>query len=237
MSDDKIEAAKSDILQKLSGAGEAGLSKSGLKVASKVRGQAFRELVQARRIANMGSPRQTRFVLIEHYRPLEVACERILNKARPDVLHLFSRTRLEKGITGAPGRKVVEAIDWLVGEGALLKIKHGRVSYYLHTSSVQALLPRAVGEDSSTPQADIEAEVLAAYETVKLRGGFSDVKIYDLQRAARVPMDQLKTFLLGMSREGRAVLSLGDWSLSSPEVRSGAVEIHGRPHLLVRFKK
>ena len=39
-----------------------------------------------------------------------------------------------------------------------------------------------------------------------------------------------------MSRKGKAVLSGGDWSMSSAEVRSGAIYIHDRPQLMVRFK-
>jgi hypothetical protein len=48
-------------------------------------------------------------------------------------------------------------------------------------------------------------------------------------------MDALKHFLLDESRQGRAVLTLGDWSVSSEETRAGAIELFGKPHLLVRL--
>jgi hypothetical protein len=78
--------------------------------------------------------------------------------------------------------------------------------------------------------------VLEAYQKVSQRAGFSNVEIYQLQQELGAPMDALKAFLLEESRHGRAVLSLGDWSLSSEETRSGAVELQGSQYLLVRFK-
>jgi hypothetical protein len=48
-------------------------------------------------------------------------------------------------------------------------------------------------------------------------------------------MGELKRFLLEESHRGHAVLCLGDWSVSSDEIRSGAIELFGKPHLLVRL--
>ena len=77
---------------------------------------------------------------------------------------------------------------------------------------------------------------MAAYRKMVQSEGYDDVEISRLAMAAGVPLDDLKVFILKLGRLGFAVLSLGDWSLSSEDVRAGAIEVHGRPNLLVRFK-
>jgi hypothetical protein len=86
------------------------------------------------------------------------------------------------------------------------------------------------------PQVPGRSEFLNAYRRVKERLGYSNVEVYELKKELGAPMDQVKAFLLEENRRGNAVLSLGDWSLSSEETRSGAIEILGKPHLLVRFR-
>ena len=77
---------------------------------------------------------------------------------------------------------------------------------------------------------------MEAYQRVSQRIGYSNIPIYELQRESRIRPDQLKALILEESRKGNAVLSLGDWSLSSDAVRSAAIEIRGDRYLLVRFK-
>lgn len=231
-----LQPAKAEILEKLRRAGDKGLPKSKLPLTSGVRKQAFEELVKAREIANLGSPARTCLVLIEHFRPLEIACDLILEKFPQRALTLRSRSKLGEGIKGAIGGKVDEAVDWLVKDGKLLKVKHGVATYYLSVEAVLAELPYAWVKEPAEESADLETRVMAAYGKVKQRIGFSDVEIFDLQQESGIPMDRLKAFLMDKSREGRAVLSQGDWSLSSDKVRSGAIELHGLAHLMVRFK-
>jgi hypothetical protein len=207
-----------------------------LGLQSKAALEAFKELAAERRVANLGTARKTRYVLAEHYRPLEIACDHILGQADLRALTLHSRTSLLKGLSGAPASKLDEALDWLVKEGRLLQVRHGRGRYYLHADAVRARLPKEDAEPAP-PAEDLTERVLTAWRILRRREGFSDVRIFDLHQASGVPLDRLKDFLLEMSRLDRAVLSLGDWSLSSEEVRSGAVDIHGRRNLLVRFKE
>jgi len=42
---------------------------------------------------------------------------------------------------------------------------------------------------------------------------------------------------LELCRAGRAVPSIGDWSLSSPAERGAALYINGRPHLRIRLRE
>jgi len=80
-------------------------------------------------------------------------------------------------------------------------------------------------------------QVLAAYRKVKACVGFSNVEICEILKELGVKMTMLKAFLLEESRQGRAVLSLGDWSLSSEETRAAAIEIQGNRYLLVRLNE
>jgi hypothetical protein len=244
------ESKKEEILRKLEEAGASGLTKGGLgiKDAKSIGARALKTLEEEREIANLGTPKKTRYVLIEFYRPLELACEQIESTAkevrasRSGILELLSRKDLEKGCVGEIRKKVDEAIDWLVKEKKLLRFRRGRVSYCVHANHVKDLL---LEEDSSRierkempipTQVPGRSEFLNAYRRAKERLGYSNVEIYELKKELGAPMDQVKTFLLEENRRGNAVLSLGDWSLSSEETRSGAIELLGKPHLLVRFK-
>jgi len=244
-----LESKKEKILGKLKEAGASGLTKGGLgiKDAKSVGARALQALEQEREVANLGTPKKTRYVLMEFYKPLELACDQIESNAkearlsRSGILELLSRKDLEKGCVGEIRKKVDEAIDWLVKERKLLRFRRGRVSYCVHVKHVKDLLLEEASriERRETPisrQVPGRSEVLNAYKRAKERLGYSNVEIYELQKELGAPMDQVKAFLLDENRRGNAVLSLGDWSLSSEETRSGAIELLGKPHLLVRFR-
>lgn len=242
---------KANIITKLKQAGPAGLTKSrlGVKDARSPSGRALKELVADRRLANLGSRTRTRYVLMEHFKPLELACEQIEKNARSakagrqDQIQLLIRSDLQKGCHGEVRKKVDEAVDWLVKAQKLLRARRGRTFYYLAADPIRTLL----AEQADLPIADPELQnetpaleksaVFAAYLRVRARLGYSNVEISELQRELAAPMERLKDFLLEQSRLGNAVLSLGDWSVSSEAVRAGSIELYGRPHLLVSFKQ
>jgi hypothetical protein len=245
-----LEPKKEEILRKLEEAGASGLTKGGLGIAGgkSVGARALMALEEEREIANLGTPKKSRYVLIEFYRPLELACDQIESNAqdagssRSEILELLSRKDLEKGCIGEIRKKVEEAIDWLVKERKLLRFRRGRVSYFVHVNHVKDLLleeeaSRIEGKGTPIPlRIPGRSEFLNAYRRAKERLGYSNVEIYELQKELGAPMDRVKAFLLEENRRGNAVLSLGDWSLSSEETRSGAIELLGKPHLLVRFR-
>lgn len=245
-----LGAKKRAILEKLEKAGPVGLTKGGLGVKG-TRGpgaKALKILEEGREIANLGTPNKTRYVLIAFYRPLELACDRIEGNAnaapssRPGILELLSKTELVKGCEGEIRKKVDQALDRLVKERKLLKFRRGRLHYYVHPDRLkdalgwEALSPTEKKEPSLFRVGLERPAVLRAYRRVRGRLGYSNVEIYELQKELGAPMDQVKTFLLEENRKGNAVLSLGDWSLSSEETRSGAIELLGRSYLLVRFR-
>jgi hypothetical protein len=246
-----IETYKSNILDKLSEAGSAGLPKSKLGITDpkSPSGRALKELLADRLLANLGTRTRTRFVLMEHFKPLELACEQIEKNAKgtkpghADQIQLLIRKDLEKGCEGEVRKKVDEAIDWLVKEQKLLRAQRGRTFYYFSADRVRTLFMQQAELTISQPEplkeepALDKSNVFAAYLRVRGRLGYSNVEISELRRELGVQMDRLKSFLLDQSRLGNVVLSLGDWSVSSEEVRSGAIELYGRPHLLVSFKQ
>jgi hypothetical protein len=243
----RLESKKQEILDKLKDAGGAGLTKGalGVKNARSAGGKALQTLEDEGKVANLGTTAKTRYVLMKFYRPLELACARIESNAKEkgspgtDMPDLLSRKDLERGCTGQIRNKVEEAVDGLVKAGKLLRFRRGRTSYYLHAERVRGLLGEGekIQDQESEPERIFSRSVvLDAYRRVKDRLGYSHVEISELQKEIGVPMDQVKAFLLEENRGGNAILSLGDWSLSSEETRSGAIQLLGKPHLLVRFR-
>jgi hypothetical protein len=250
-----VESLKERMLARFRECGQAGATKTDLGVKSpKGRAaQALQELLGERRVANLGSPTRPRYVLSEHFHPLERACEQIERNAlskkpvRGDTLELLLKKELEKGCEGEVRKKIDEAFDWLAKEKRLVRLCRGRSIYWVSAENVKALValeqrppvPAAAAPTQPSPSPagrPMERRLaLAAYQRLRSRLGYSNVEISALRRELEVPMDELGRFLLEESRLGRAVLSLGDWSVSSDEIRSGAVELFGRPHLLVRF--
>ncbi|MCP4755114.1 MAG: hypothetical protein GY866_29910 [Proteobacteria bacterium] len=252
MSEKDLDHYKEKILQNLRQAGAKGSSKSGLKIGTSGPGlKAFQELVKEREIANLGSVKKTRYVLREFNTPLEIAYETIEKKIRSgqnpgQAIRLGpsnNRTKLVAGLpVGSIRRRGDEAIDLLVKEKKLIRLKYGNSTYFLHIDTVEPFLLslRTVSDqlDESRAESVVDRErVLQAYREITRRIGFSNVRISDLQQETGISMDTLKIFLMQESEDGGAVLSYGDWSLSSEETRSGAIYLHGKPHLLVRFKE
>lgn len=239
-----METKKEIILQKLKDAGPGGLSKSKLRIP-KSSEQAFQELLRDQEIRNLGSKSRARYVLKEYYTPLESTYDEIeritmIPKGQNELIPFTVSEIRAKLPAGCIREKTDEAIEFLTHGKKLLKIKIGRGTYFLHVSSIKPYIssekqPGLKPEDKIIDTEIDHNKVLASYEKIKGQKGFSNIEIYELQKDLAVPMENVKSFLLKESRAGRAVLSLGDWSLSSEETRSGAVYLDGKPHLLIRF--
>jgi hypothetical protein len=238
------ETQKETILQRLKDAGPAGLNKSKLKI-SKNSEQAFQELLRDKEIMNLGNKTKPRYVLKEYYNPLENAYDEIeritLISQKQKELIPFALTNIRSKLpAGCIREKTEEAIEFLVNGKKLLKIKVGKGTYFLHVSSLKPYVsreePSGLKPEDKIIDAKIDhSKVLESYEKIKRQKGFSNIEIYELQQDLAVPMERLKSFLLEETRNGRAVFSSGDWSLSSEATRSGAVYLDGKPYLLIRF--
>ncbi len=242
------EAFKQGVLDKLHKAGAAGLTKGKFGIAkSEPKQAAFKELEKEGAVVNLGSAARSLYVLKEFDRPLEMACDRVETLAASRTGTLFSRSKMikmcEKSCPTRIKKELGRAVDWLAGEQKLLKFKYGRTFLFVHASAVAGKVtpekpkePKEAVERGQEQEEPDRGTVLQAYRKVCRQIGFSDVEIYRLQQELGADMEALKAFIRGEARQGRAVLSLGDWSLSSEAVRSGAIESRGRQYLLVRFK-
>jgi hypothetical protein len=252
---ESVDRLKEKLIARLRDLGPDGATKAklGVKGPKGHAAQALQELLNDGRAANIGSAARPCYVLSEHFNPLERACERIERNigsqkpVRNDTLDLWVKRELEKGCQGEVRNKIDEAIDWLEKEKRLLRLRRGRSFYWVSAERLQTLLaperllPGDAAAEPARPTIPSAAGpvdprlVQAAYQRLRSRLGYRNVEISELQRELGIPMDALKRHLLEESREGRAVLSLGDWSVSSDAIRAGAIELFGKPHLLVRF--
>ena len=256
------EDFKGALISALEEAKDLGCKKTVLVKKSAERLAALQELVAAGAVVDMGTAKAPRFVLPLYYRPLELAYEAVEAKATPGLGQLFSRAALAKGLAGAVAARVDEAIDLLVLERKLIPLKNAASVLYVHFASLQGLLPVGIsGADAEEGAAQTGVVALAgaeSYAGLKTQAGgeaeadlatlrqayqqliakppgYLDVLIYDLQRASLLPLEAVKQTLLAGSRAGQLVPTLGDFSLSSPEVRAAGLEIAGDVYLRVRF--
>jgi len=76
--------------------------------------------------------------------------------------------------------------------------------------------------------------IVDAYNQAKK--DFSFLEISTLYKHLKgINMEDLKSFIVSEAQKGRAIMSRGDWSLTSEEVHEGVIEIDGYKYLLVKF--
>lgn len=245
MNKDNFEEIKKEIISKLRSAGPAGINKSRLGITNSktglIRLNALNELEKDRSIVNLQTSKRSLFVLKEFGNTLERACELIDDKTSHSGIMLLSKTMIinnyGKKCPGKVREEFDKAVDLLVKEQKLFKFKYKNSLVYINVNVLKNLLENTINlpvETVTNTRLNLET-VLKAYKIVKKRFEFSNVRISDLRKEIDVPMEIFKEFLLEQSRLGNAVLSLGDWSLSSDEIKNGAVYLNEKPHLLVRF--
>ncbi len=162
---------------------------------------------------------------------------------------ILTQKELTKGCKGGDS-DIEDALLRLSESHKLLKLKSSKTVYFVHISKIRSLLP-SVQPDlppcpppcngrGKTPLPDSSEmnreRILGAYRKISERIRLPDVEIYALQQELGCDSEALKTFLLEESRKGNAVLSYGDWSLSDENIRSAAIYIRGKAHLLIHFK-
>jgi hypothetical protein len=94
--------------------------------------EALRGLEGALLIGNLGTRPTPRYVLREHYCPLDLAYAHIEAKAVPGNPKLYIASELRRGLKGAPNDKAEEAIKFLVRDGNLLRLPRGSTAFFLH---------------------------------------------------------------------------------------------------------
>ncbi len=231
------------LLDRLSAAGAEGANTTALKLpaASTQKGkacrQALRKLLKAGQIGNLGSPSRPRYVIAEHYKPLEIAYELIAQQVKDAGLRLQSKTALAKRLRGAPAKQLDAALKLLVAEGILLRLNWAGRPVYLHRASVS--VPANPQPSDPAVMQTIpaqQAEILEAYQQAVREFGYPDVLIHEVFTRWHGDLETFKQILIDACRQGTAIPSAGDWSLATAEERDAAIMLDGRPQLRIRFK-
>ena len=240
------EDYKKEFLAKIENAREKGVSKSALctSKSSEEKVKAFTALHKANEISDIGTKKYPRWVLPRYKnQPFEIAYNHIEKKAKESKELLISKNKLIAGLKGRPKNEFDEALRILAQEKKIIMLKAARSFLCIHIDRLIPFMPEpaSLAPNPNEPASpapnpeELRKSVMDSYQKVKQRFHFSDIWIFELFQEAGLQMDVLKNFLLKESREGRAVLSYGDWSLSSDEIHTGAIEINGDQHLMVRF--
>lgn len=214
---------------------------------------ALSSLIADGRVRVHDQGRSTRYVLQESLPAPADAAEKLLAQAcRPtDGPPLLWRKRELANLLSTAERPLLASIlASLEEKRELLRVPDGkRGERFLFAAVVRCWFgwPERVAAGSISPSGGQAgglgadggfAGLFSAYrQSVRESGGFPDVKISALRRALPTGEPaELSERLRALWREGRATLSLGDWSLASEEMRQAAVELDGERYLLVRIE-
>jgi len=150
---------------------------------------------------------------------------------------LLTAAELKKALPKNESALLVQALELLENERRLLKLSRTTATVYAHGSSLRAML------GASEPKAPAQAidansgeSIRGSYDDLVRLSGFPDVEIATLQQHTRVPMSDLKDWLLAEHKNGRAVFGIGDWSLADEQTRAGVIDMRGDRYLLVRLE-
>lgn len=228
------------ILSVLAEVGQQGAIAKKLQLGTKnsPKRQALRALMASQKVGNLGSVSRPRYVLIVFFKPQDYACEQLerialeklqgQEKLRP----VNQKSLIEKLPVGSIRGSGRAAADQLVAEGLMLRLYIGMGVYLL---PVSLCVPLFSPVPTTTIAVTLTA-LLEAYATVKKRTGFSNIEIYALQQELGCDLTVLHALLLSLNKEEKIVLTTGDWSLSSENIRQAGIDLAGQKRLLVRFK-
>jgi hypothetical protein len=122
------------------------------------------------------------------------------------------------------------AIGCVVEQKRLIAFTHAsgkkQTPLYIATAALRELL----GGETQRP-----SDIPGAYAELVRRTGFPAVMLSELQRESGVDLPALHRWARAEHQAGRAVLSLGDWSLASAAQRAAVLELHGERYLQVRL--
>ncbi len=250
-----VEEASAALLETLRRAGPAGANAAGLRLsgksaASAARREALAALVATGGVGTLGTAKAARYFLAEHLPTAATVGARLLALAAyaPGVSEtpptLWKETELLRKLPAHERPLLGPALEHLQAARQVVPLRHGRNKFVAFAGPLRVWLEDDVADalppvpTPAAPESDDadndDATLFDAYRRlVRESGGFPDVKIAHLCRAAGgVALAERLTTLW---REGRATLSLGDWSLADETVRAGAVEMDGERYLLVRL--
>ncbi len=251
--DDSVNASAVDglretLLKKLQQSGTAGVEITDFDYKTrKVRAlleSALSDLVAVGNISRIDDGRRAFYFLPQFAPTVESVRYKVERAAREAQVTLLSRKDLSSGLLPAERSLFTRALVGLLAEKALIKLNHvsrakktgaqREMDFYMHTSGLRELVATTYPETAPPPFTP--PRLLEVYQQLVQRNGFPDVEIFELHERLGLPLAALRAQILAEYEAGRAVLSFGDWSLASPDTRSGAIEINGDRYLRVRFQ-
>lgn len=130
------------------------------------------------------------------------------------------------------------ALGLLMGEHRLIAFTYrsGKKEQRFYVAAQQLRAGLAAWDDRPTDGATrATVDFGKAYTAVVGRTGFPAVMLSELLKESGAELSALHAWLLGEHRGGRAVLSLGDWSLASETERAAALSINSERYLQARL--
>ena len=249
----KAEEISAALLETLRRAGAAGANAAGLRLTGKspaatARREALATLVADGNVGTLGTAKTLRYFLAEHLPTAATVGARLLalGAYAPGVSDtppvLWKETELLRKLPAHERPLLGAALEHLLAARQVVPLRHGPNRFVAFAGPLRVWLeedvadvPAPVAAPETGEADDDDAVLFDAYRRlVRESGGYPDVKIAHLRRAAG-EMIPLKERLAALWREGRATLSLGDWSLADETVRAGAVDLDGEKYLLVRL--
>ncbi len=229
------------LLETLRRAGADGVKPAGLRLGGKtpvaaVRRDALASLLAEGRAAGLGTGAAARYFPAELAPTAATVAARLLALGafvpgtRDTPPALWKEADLRRKLPAHERPLLGDALAHLRAERQVVPLRQGKNTFLAFAGPLRAWL----GEEASPGETD-DGALFAAYERlVRESGGFPDVKIAHLRRAVGngAPLAER---LAALWREGRATLSLGDWSLADETARAAAVELDGEKYLLVRL--
>ncbi len=190
------------------------------------------------KVRSFTAGRRTIYLLNQLAPSVESVRERLQQLAGASAGILISRDDFAADLAPAETPFLSQALGGLIAEKWLIKLSHkdpdgAGIDFFVLRDRLLGLTAEISTEGRKE---DFRAKLIDVYREIVSRSGFPDVEIFELHERSGIPLASLKERLMEERNAGRAVLSFGDWSLASPQIRSGAVEIDGDRYLRVRFQ-
>lgn len=182
------------------------------------------------------------------YRPEELSPASVGEKLMPFIAAEHPRVHSESSLKKPATRKKLglskdelallgNALESLQAAGRLLPLEYPGGTNLVRLYVAAERIGPAIESDAAPAKkrSFSPAELQEAYESLVERTGFRAVSITKLASEAGAALEPLKDWLRQAHRDGRVVLSLGDWSIAGEDERRGLIEMHGQRYLQVRW--
>lgn len=238
-SEQTAQAERERILERLKNSGGKGLKKSAL-VKTKSGEQILKELVQAGKVANLGSANPSYYVLLGD-QSVDLFClslaisavKGLTNGSKPQLVPKSKIDEKKRKLPAKARGAVDQALKQLVTERALIPLKAGRSNYFLSVASLRDYFPAIIYPPLETSFDPAAARL--AYQRLVEQLRSPEILISDLQEASGLPLKPLQEWLLSECRAHRAVPGKGEPTVATPRQLECALIIDQEPHFYIRF--